>query len=406
MVINSTVWQCEATGKDSLTFEEARKSERAARKKMEQFKHSLRAPVLLVVEHARQSAVNTLNLLVAKFLRKRYFIGEEVTVVGKKNTTYTVVGININQTIPEPSNGIYEDTDALVYRLRSAKGDASAEIDVPFNQLRRARLEFNMENLGMFIKSNVSRVDGLLRPKPDAYKQYVTDPGVSFSTIFIGKMPRYSPSKIKKPDAKKQSTLNKYIVTDEQTAAKSKAKAKADAKSLAEEMERVKLEKQVRMAQMEREKAEKKAQLMERVETECDSLLRKTDDLERSDQKMLPRYNQIVTLLPQRLLGDAFMMREFMHTYSGLLSGIEVFRQNITFYEMTRALSAREIAGPLSDILLVLLGTVFDLQKEEEEEVAVTYVDRISSHSEPYRSMSHAAQCHYYSRRHFSFKVK
>ncbi|KAH8340530.1 hypothetical protein KR059_000689 [Drosophila kikkawai] len=405
MVINSTVWQCEATGKDSLTFEEARKSERAARKKMEQFKQSLRAPVLLVVEHARQSAVNTLNLLVAKFLRKRYFIGEEVTVLGKKNTTYKVVGINMNKAVPEPSNGIYEDTDALVYRLRALKGDASTEIDVPFNQLRRARLEFNMENLSMFIKSNVSRVDGLLRPKPDAYKQYVTDPGVNFSSIFIGKMPRYSPSKIKKPDAKKQSTLNKFIVTDEQSAAKSKAKAKADAKSLAEEMERVRLEKQVRLVQMEREKAEKKAQLMERVETECNSLLRKTDDLERSDQKLLPRYNQIVTLLPQRLLGDAFMMREFMHTYAGLLSGIEVFRQNISFYEMTRALSAREIAGPLSDILLVLLGTVFDLQKEEEEECTVTYLDRISQHSEPYRSMSQAAQCHYYSKRHFSFKV-
>ncbi|XP_017007757.3 bromodomain adjacent to zinc finger domain protein 1A [Drosophila takahashii] len=409
MVINSTVWQCEATGKENLTFEEAVKSERAARKKMEQFKQSLRAPVLLVVEHARQSAMNTLNMMVAKFLRKRYFIGEEVTVAGKKNAVYTVVGIQLDKDAPEPGNGIYEDTDSLVYRLRPHKGDSGAEVEHPFKQLRRSRMEFNLENLNMFIKSNVSRVDGLLRPKPEAYKQYVTDPGVSFSTIFIGKMPRYSPAKIKKPDAKdakKQSTLNKFIVADEATAAKSKAKAKSDAKSLAEEMERVRLEKEARLMEQERQKAEKKAQLMERVENECNLLLQKTDDLERTDQKLLPRYRKIHTLIPERLLGDAFMMREFMHTYTGLLSGIEVFRQNLSFYEMTRALSAREIAGPLSDILLVLLGTVFDLQKEEEEECAVTYGrERSSQLREPFLSMVQAAKSHLYARRHFSFKV-
>lgn len=225
-------------------------------------------------------------------------------------------------------------------------------------------------------------------------------------------MPRYSPSKIKKPepkDAKKQSTLNKFIVADEVSAAKSKAKAKADAKSLAEEMERVRLEKQARLAEIEQKKAEKKAQLMERVETECNSLLQKTDDLDRSDQKVLPRYKRVVTFLPERLLGDAFMMREFMHTYTGLLSGIEVFRQNLSFYEMSRALSAREIAGPLSDIILVLLGTVFDLQKEEEEECAVSYIKgRVAPQrmEEPYRSMSLASNCHFYSKRHFSFKVR
>ncbi|KAH8383321.1 hypothetical protein KR009_007987 [Drosophila setifemur] len=411
MVINSTVWQCESTGKDNLTFEEALKSEKAARKKMEQFKHSLRAPVLLVVEHARQSAIKTLNMLVAKFLRKRYFIGEEVSVQGKKGTLYTVVGIQLEKNTPEPSNGIYEDTDCLEYRLKPVKENESAELTVPFEQVRRQRLEFNIENMSMFIKSNVTRVDGILRPKPDTYKQYVTDPGVTFASIFIGKIPRYSPSKIKKPDSKdatkKQSTLNKYIVNDVESAVKSKAKAKADAKSLAEEMERVRLEKQARLVMLEREKAEKKAQLIERVESECTSLLLKTDDLERSDQKALPRYKPILTLLPQRLLGDAFMMREFMHTYAGLLSGIEVFRQNLSFYEMTRALSVREIAGPLSDILLVLLGTVFDLQKEEEEECTVRYMPGSQSlqTQEPYHSMAQACRCHDYSKRHFSFNI-
>jgi len=132
MAINSTVWQCEATGKDGLTFEEALKSERVARKKMEQFKHSLRAPVLLVIEHARQSAVKTLNLIVSKFLRKRFFLNEEVTLGQKKNTVYKVVGIKQGKDIQEPINGVYEDTDQLEYRLRAPNGE---EVNVTIEQL-------------------------------------------------------------------------------------------------------------------------------------------------------------------------------------------------------------------------------------------------------------------------------
>ncbi|EDW15404.1 uncharacterized protein Dmoj_GI24812 [Drosophila mojavensis] len=406
MAINSTVWQCEATGKDGLTYEEAVKSERVARKKMEQFKQSLRAPVLLVIEHARQSAVKTLNIMVSKFLRKRFFLNEEVTVTTRKNAVFKVVGIKAGEHMPEPGNGIYEDTEQLEYRLRAPNGE---EISAPFDQLRRQRAEFNQENLAMFIKNNVVRVDGILRPKPETYKQYVTDPNAHFSKIFIGKMPRYSPAKIKRPEAKdtkKQSTLNKYIVKGEESTAKSKESAEVRAKLLAEEMERVRLEKIAKCAEMERKKAEKKAELMLRVDQECHELTAKTDDLERNDQSVLPTYHPIITILPDHLLGDAFMLREFMHTYRGLLSGVEVFRQNLSFYEMSRAFSAREVAGPLSDILLVLLGTIFDLQKEEEEECPVRYsVGRKPFTREPYISMSNASHTQHYCKRHFSFNL-
>ncbi|XP_030370028.1 bromodomain adjacent to zinc finger domain protein 1A [Scaptodrosophila lebanonensis] len=419
MVINSTVWQCEATGRDSLTYEEALKSERVARKKMEQFKQSLRAPTLLVIEHARQSAVKTLHLIVTKFLRKRYFLNEEVTTLNKKNISYIVVGIKPPKNAPEPANGVYENTEDLEYRLREVKGDESTEITVPFEQLRRLRMEFTNENLQMYIKNNVTRVDGILRPKPDVYKQYVTDRKITFSSIFIGKMPRYSPAKIKRPDqapskdTKKQATLNKYLVKGDEankeepsTVEQQKNEKAAKAKSLQAEMERMRLEKIEKLAEKERQKAEKKAQLLERVETECNNLLTKTDDLERSDQRLLPIYRPIITHVPVQLLGDGFMLREFMHSYAGLLSGIEVFRQNLSFYEMSRALTAREVAGPLSDILLILLGTVFDLQKEEEEECPHKYLIGYGPKDrEPYRSMSDATRSHFYAERHFSFKI-
>ncbi|KAH8409818.1 hypothetical protein KR222_009049 [Zaprionus bogoriensis] len=402
MAINSTVWQCESTGKDNLTYEEALKSERLAALKLEQFKHSLRAPALLLIEHARQSAMRSLNLITSKFLRKRYFLNEEVSVANKRNTLYKVVGIKLADNQPEPSNGIYEETEQLEYRLRGPNGE---EITAPFKQLQRKRTEFSLENLAMFIKNSVTRVDGVLRVKPDVYKEYVTDAQISFASVFIGKMPRYSPAKVKDP-AKKQSTLNKYIVKDEEMLAKSKAMAKAKAKTLAEEMERVRLEKQARLAELERQKAQKKAELLQRVEDECNMRMAKMEDLERTDQRMLPRYRPISSLLPDQILGDAFMLREFMHSYQGLLCGMQAFPQNLSFYEMVRAFSAREINGPLSDIFLVLLGTIFDLQKEEEKHGELKYFARFRTHQEePYITMSHAARTHIYVKRHLAFEL-
>lgn len=402
MAINSTVWQCESTGKDNLTYEEALKSERLARKKLEQFKHSLRAPVLLLIEHAQQSAMRTLFLIVSKFLRKRYFLKEEVGVANKRNTMFEVVGITLAKNHPEPSNGIYEDTDQLEYHLRSSNGD---EITAPFEMLRRRRSDFSNENLTMFIKNNVTRIDGILRVKPDIYKQHIIDAQINFSSVFIGKMPRYSPAKIKDP-SKKQSTLNKFIVKDEAALAKNKAVAEAKAKSLAEEMERVRQEKLAKILEQERLKAQKKAELMQRVEDECTLRMTKTDDLERTDQRMLPRYRSVTSLLPDKLLGDAFMLREFMHSYQGLLSGMQAFRQNLNYYEMIRAFSAREVNGPLSDILLVLLGTIFDLQKEEEESGELKYiVGYRTQRQEPYITMSNAARTHIYVKRHLSFEL-
>lgn len=409
MAINSTVWQCEATGKDNLTYAEALKSEKKARKKMELFKDCLRPPVMMVIEHAKQSSLNVLNALTLRFLRKRFFINEEVQIQGKNTVTYQVVAI----TSPDnkvPSNGVYEDTESLMYKLKGP--GKNNEITVPYEEVRRKRVEFTAENLTMFVKNNVMRVDGILRPKPESYAKYVTERKLTFQSIFIGKMPHFTPAKIKKPDEiKKQSTLNNYFgKKDEQKKSTSKLSAeekakldkeKADkleakAKSMKEEMERIKRAKEETLMAQMRQKAEKRAKLMEKIEEECNALLIKTDDLERSDQRLLPAYNPVRTVIPIKMVGDAFMLREFMHTYVGLLSGIEVFKGNLSFFEMARSFTVREVAGPLSDIILILLGTIFDLQREEEEEAYVEY----KRSTEPIPFWAHK-----YVRRHFHFKL-
>ncbi|XP_005179329.2 bromodomain adjacent to zinc finger domain protein 1A [Musca domestica] len=411
MAINSTVWQCEATGKDDLTYAEALKSERRARKKMEMFKDCLRPPVMLVIEHAKQSSLNVLNALTFRFLRKRFFLQEEVFTGKGTNTTYRVESISSPDN-KVPANGVYEDTDKLLYKLKGT-GNKNSELTLPFEKIRRKKFEFTGENLQMFIKNNVVRVDGILRPKPESYQKYVTDRKITFESLFIGKMPHFTPAKIKKPDENKnkQSTLNNYFgkkendktagsKSDKAKLEKEKAekaeKAETKAKALKEEMERVKRAKEEALLAQMREKAEKRAKLLEKIEEEINALLTKTDDLERADQRLMPVYTPIKTVIPTKLIGDAFMLREFMHTYAGLLSGIEVFKNNLSFYEMARSFTVREVAGPLSDILLILIGTIFDLQREEEEEVYISY--RMSTQAIPYWT-------HKYVQRHFSFRL-
>ncbi|XP_065354198.1 bromodomain adjacent to zinc finger domain protein 1A [Calliphora vicina] len=412
MAINSTVWQCEATGKDNLTYAEALKSEKRARKKMETFKDSLRPPVMLVIEHAKQSSLNVLNALTFRFLRKRFFLNEEVQVVEKnKYAQYTVIDIHTADKIV-PANGVYEDTDNLLYKLKGT-GKSQTEATVPFDKVKRQRFEFTSENLQMFIKNNIVRVDGILRPKPESYKKYVTDRNITFNKIFVGNMPHFTPAKIKKPEeVKKQSTLNNYFgkkpesekssskaVSAQEKAKLDKEKAvksEAKAKSLKEEMERVRRQKEAQLVEQMRQRAEKRAKLMEKIEEECNALLTKTDDLERTDQHLMPTFTPVSTILPSKLVGDAFMLREFMHTFVGLLSGIEVFRGNLSFFEMTRSFTTREVAGPLSDIILILLGTIMDLQREEEDEAYVEY--KRAEEPIPF-------WCHKYVKRHFSFKI-
>lgn len=402
MIINSTVWQCEATGRDNLTYAEALKSEKKAKKKMEMFKDVLRPPVMLIIEHAKQSSINVLNQIIFKFIKRRFFRDEEVSAAptSTRYKEYTVVDI-VDQTENPPENGVYEEPEKLHYVLRLKDAEPTDEtVTVPFEKIRRPRLEFTLENCLMFIKANVTREDGILRPKPESYQRYITDKKITFSSIFIGKMPHFTPSKIKKivcdtTNVKKQSTLNKYLVKNDEKSDKTSKKLsakeiakreeerekerEAKAKSLKEEMERIRKEKQERIAELERQKAEKRAKLLEKIEAECDEILSKTDDLERSDQRLMPTYTPIVTYLPTKFIADAFMLREFMHSFVGLLSGIEVFNNNISFFEMTRCFTEREVAGPLSDVLLILLGTIFDLQKEEEEDCAVEYMTGYTS---------------------------
>lgn len=416
MVINSTIWQCEVTKRENLTYAEALKSERRALKKREQFKDYLRPIVLLVVEKAQQSSMKTLCSIMYTFLRARFFINEEVEATNKKNGStfhkYVVTTIEPVSPSKSPPDGSVYDPVKLIYTLRKIDGlKSGTEFKRPYDQIRRSRISFSHENLRMYIEDNVVRVEGILRPKPESYKKYVTDRKVTFEKLFIGKLPYFEPSRPKNQD-KKQSSMSKYLTkngTGEPAPVKTGAMIAAEeaareerAKNLIKEMERLRKEKEERQAELERKKAER----MAKIEEEAVALAKKTDDLERVDQKLLPKYQTIVTNIPDKYFGDALMVNEFMNSFSGVLCGNNVFRNKITFFELTRAFTSREVVGPLSDIILILLGTIFGLQNEEESECAVEYL-RVKQHNEqqPFKAMDEAAETHEFVNRHYSAKL-
>ncbi|KAL5283319.1 BAZ1A family protein [Megaselia abdita] len=364
MVINSTVWICESSGKENLTYDEAQKSERKIRKKLEVFNSSGLGPVILmIIEKAQQASFKEIQRLVSLFIKDRYFVGEDIQVrLGSTQVAHKIIKIKKPNT--NPPDGVY-NSEKVIYTCERASN--SSQADYFCGLISRIRGSFNGNLLNMYIKENVSRVEGILKPKPEIYAKLITDKGVSLETVFVGGFPEY---KAAKPISAKQSSIGKYFTKNGENVEEAKA---TNMKSLKEEMDRKRKEEEAKQAEKER----KLQEFTDMIRDEATELLKRSDDLERRDQKPFPTYHPMKLAVPDKYIGEFLAVKEFLHSFSALISGYNVFKNNISFYEISRAFLAKEVAGPLSDIILVLLGTVFDLQREEEDECPVDYIDKM-----------------------------
>ncbi|XP_039282442.1 bromodomain adjacent to zinc finger domain protein 1A isoform X2 [Nilaparvata lugens] len=104
------------------------------------------------------------------------------------------------------------------------------------------------------------------------------------------------------------------------------------------------------------------------------------EDLECSSLKELPAPLPVQMRIPNELFGDFLHMLEFFNSFSNVVNVRDFFLNGITFELLERALVEKEVAGPLSDVIHVLLSTLFELQDQDEE-----YDDKLSldSGSEP-----------------------
>lgn len=178
----------------------------------------------------------------------------------------------------------------------------------------------------------------------------------------------------------KQTTITQFTTKEETKKAKPTAADLEKAKKLAEDMARKRKEKEAEDAERqkrlaeERERQRQEMQLL--VQTTVKNLNAIKDDLELQDQKPLPSTKPVNTLIPQSYFADAIMVQEIIYSYTTILEDKDKFRNGINLSLMERAILCREVAGPLSDILQVLLGSIFSFQIEEHNEVNLEYERR------------------------------
>lgn len=80
--------------------------------------------------------------------------------------------------------------------------------------------------------------------------------------------------------------------------------------------------------------------------------------------------------IPERYLGDVFMIIEFVNSFSKILLTKDFFPGGFTIDIMERALTEKEVAGPLIDIIQMLLNAIFALQEEEATQTKI-HVDSV-----------------------------
>ena len=93
------------------------------------------------------------------------------------------------------------------------------------------------------------------------------------------------------------------------------------------------------------------------------------DDLELDDLKDLPAPIPVQCAIPNGFFGDFMMVLEFFLAFGEELQLKDAFPGGLTFELLERAVIENEVSGPLSDILQVLLSSLFEFQDAESEEV-------------------------------------
>lgn len=428
MLFNSTIWTCAVSGRPNLTYAEALESEKKHRKMIEAFPQVLKGPVVFIANLTKRSAISDLVDDVFNYVNTRFFKNEKV--VAKESNSDQYVDCEVAGFVPSAVNDTSPNgkiaSEDVKYRVKRVEANGKSPMlwTVNSDQLRRRKkdnsLPFSKDKLKLFLKQCIEYNDiRMLTIKQDVYKKYVTDANITaLSSFYVGKQPHFDLSKVladkKEKDKKKkleqkkvekkkekklengvakngtapnkngkvkkagkQSSLDEFVTKDSTKIAELKKQKKLEdeeAKRRREEENRKRKELEAERQKILAEERKKRlAEMMQLVQVTVRNLNAVKDDLELQDQKRIPIAKPVKTLLPDKYLADAIMVLEFISSYTSILEDKDKFRNGIDLSMMERALQTREVAGPLSDILQVLLGSIFAMQIEEANEIDIEY---------------------------------
>nr|CAD7433954.1 unnamed protein product [Timema monikensis] len=436
ILCNSVVWSCALTGKPGLTYQEALDSERNARQSLKDFPKELRAPVLYLASLTHRTSFGELSEDVFSYVRERYFVGEHVEVWFNSEACNSVASLyhyeverldSCNDDVSEihlveashikRRKGAYtRERSKLFLKQHVAQDKTGLWIikDRTINKYCISKLNFGdifvgaspvFEASKKFAKcyppsskhlvSNVQN-GGLKKKRQESIEKYFTSPNMPVPSKFSPtKQPRQqSPTKQQifsnKMSTKKMVTLDKKKSPSKRLAKKLKDKYAANSrkdelnKKLLEnhKLKNVMIplqkknlsmqEKQKRIEEKLRER-EKRKEEKARLAEFMKEWNRHREDLELEDLKILPIPSVINCGIPDENFGDFVMILEFFQSFRDILSLKSFFPGGVVSFEvMVRALVTKEVAGPLSDMIQMLLQTLFNMQEEEDDEILET----------------------------------
>lgn len=293
--------------------------------------------------------------------------------------------------------------------------------------MRRDKTIFTREKTKLFLKQHVAFVEGpnsLMNVKSESLQKYVADRGIKLENITVGKIPDFEISKKvqlqQEKNSKKaanggkgrksggkQGDITKYLDTSgsKQLTGDEKKKREENSKKFREEMEAKRKEKADLEAEKAKKVAEEKARVLAKIQATVREYKDVRDDLELTDQRVIPKGKLVSTLIDQKHFAEFMKVLEFLHSFPDVVN--DKFPYGITVETLERALILREVNGPLSEILQVLLCCLFNCQNEEENEVEIEYrltYDVPTKHSKQ-EQMKNASRVHMWTQKHYSTKI-
>lgn len=275
------------------------------------------------------------------------------------------------------------------------------------DSIRRDKTVFTRDRTKLFLKQHVEAINMMMKVKQESLNKYAVEKNIKIEDLFIGKLPSFEPSKKllllqekektkksnktttntspkdddktkKKKKDPKQNEITKYlnngdVVKDTKLTAEQKKSREEKSKKFRKDLEKMKQEKADLEAEKQRKATEERARLLAKTQATVREYNQIRDDLELMDQRIMPKGTPVSTVIEQKYFADFIKILEFLHSFPQALSISDKFPFGLSMQELERALILKEVNGPLSDIIQVLLGTIFSLQIEEANEQDIEY---------------------------------
>uniref|UniRef100_A0A2P2HYB3 Bromodomain adjacent to zinc finger domain protein 1A n=1 Tax=Hirondellea gigas TaxID=1518452 RepID=A0A2P2HYB3_9CRUS len=285
-----------------------------------------------------------------------------------------------------------KESVASKYNIKSAKYNDFFPGKVPlFTESKSKKMPLYLSPRGKEAHERKQKKEGKLRDKKEARDEKQRLSKGTNSADDLKKKGRPSMSEEEKLSRKLERIKNKEHeqgTPSLSAAGPTVARVMTEAEAL--EQQRLMLKRQDHFAQMkeilkqkmEREKAEKKQERNVKKEEskllarETKDWLKPREDLQCSGHKALPAPVTVACNIPNPLFGEFLSLLEFLHSFSEVLELTDVYPYGISFEMLENALVTKEVAGVFNDVVQLLLGAVFNLQEEEDDEItADTTID-------------------------------